>query len=289
MEPHPSTLAKQWGLKNPPDRQSVVRAYRKQAQYLHPDRAGNTSQANERFIQLRQEYQLLLRYSSDPEAFAHRAPPQPDRPPPPRPNPSPSIQVSPKGWSIPAGNITLRRLWPLTKVWEGGKMVVDFSRGYPCACKTGCPYCKGALMRFERVRLEVGVPPLSNPAQKVRLPGMGHRGDVDQGNVIIELVWMGKRGWKWTGQGLTRKLRVCRTAQWGYCRAPSGLWFRIAPAHSDPHWISASGLRASVELVHCRRWAALLQIIPALCWALSQKSSIFTRLSLAWQSLFHTW
>lgn len=294
MERHPGELLALWGLKDPPDRQSVVRAYRKRAQQLHPDRAGNTAAAHASFIQLREQYQLLLRYSSDPGAFSrpssdpdpHSAAPQHSAP---SPDTATSVSQS-RAWIIPPGNITLRRFWPLFKVWSGGTIDLRYSRGYPCSCQEGCQLCHGSLMRFENVLVQAVIPPLNAPSTRVRLLGMGHRGDGGlAGAVILELVWVGRGGWKWNGQALVRRLSVNPRSQWAYCRSPSGEWCRIHPSLPQVVWTSPAGLTAQVQIQKSSFIASLGQSWGGICWAMAQQKPLLSRLKEAKNALFHVW
>lgn len=296
MEDHPLMYLKSWGLKDPPDRLSVIKAYRKRAQKLHPDRAGNTPQANEQFIQLRHQYQLLLKYSSDPGSFTPPSNNQHTSSPPhgPRPSPVAPIYRSPpslsQAWVVPPGNLTLRKSWPLSLAWTGGSLLLGFSRGIPCGCQVGCQNCRGTLMRVEAVSVHVSVPPLPSPQARVRLPGMGHRGDMGLvGTATIELSWTGMRAWRWKQDVLYKTIKVPRRTPWIYCRAPDAQWCRISGETPSYEWVSPAGLRAVVKIKPSLKVMAIPQSYRAIRWALSRNAPLSSRLRMICPAIAQCW
>ena len=293
MEDHPLIYLKSWGLKDPPDRLSVIRAYRKRAQKLHPDRSGNTPQANEQFIQLRHQYQLLLKYSSDPGSFTPPSNNHHTYSTPPSSRPTPVAPIHPslsQAWVVPPGNLTLRKSWPLNLAWSGGSLLLGFSRGIPCGCQVGCQNCRGTLMRVEAVSVQVSVPPLPSPRTRVRLPRMGHRGDMGLvGTATIELSWTGMRAWRWKQDILYTTIRVPRRTPWVYCRAPDAQWYRLSSETPSYEWVSPVGLRAVVKIKPSSRIMALPQSWYAMRWAFSRSAPFPSRVSLSLSAILKCW
>lgn len=293
MEDRPLAYVKAWGLKDPPGRAEVIRAYRRRAQKLHPDRAGNTPQANEQFIQLRQQYLLLLRYASDPGSFAPASTPrsttgQGGATPPPSPPVPPAPE--PQAWIVPPGNLTLRKRWPLRLAWAGGSILMRFSRAVPCGCRVGCRNCLNTLVRMENISVQISVPPLPSPSTRVRLPGLGHKGDLGKvGVAILELAWTGMGGWSARQGALHMTMKVPRNAPWVYCRGPDAHWYRLEGQKSLYRWVSPAGMEAILHIKPGLKVQAVSQCIHALSWALSRPAPLPSRLKLACSALANCW
>ena len=254
MRPHPSAWLRDWGLPDPPDRNAVVLAYRRRAQRLHPDRAGQTPAAHAAFVALREQYGVLLEYSANPSGFSTAQPHAP--PPPPRDEPRPTSppprasshpQPAPVGWKIPAADLTLLLWWPLGSVWSGGATTLKFLRGVPCGCQVGCSRCQGTAVLLERVRVLAQVPPLPSRTHRVRLVGAGHRGDDGRaGDVWLEIAWKRFGGWRWKDGGLFQEVGHLPGAAWLYVSPPGGGVARL-PLREGLSWTSPGGLVARVH------------------------------------------
>jgi hypothetical protein len=283
MAEHPTHWLKAWGLPDPPGREEVVRAYRRRAQRLHPDRAGQTPAAHAAFVELQAQYGVLLQYSARPWAFERvaTAPPPPPRPSSARPSPAPRrLPEAPRaGWRIPPADITLRRSWTLAQGWNGGQVRLTFSRGRPCGCGVGCVRCQGTAVVFERVSVDVTVPPLPSLHHRVRLLGLGHVGDDHTaGDVWLELAWRAHRGWRWQDNRLVLSASGLSGAAWIYVMPPAGPVARLPRGHGGT-WRSSAGLVAELHQASSRllSWPGLVQVVRAFRWGWSQPGAWWRR------------
>lgn len=291
MRPHPSAWLREWGLPDPPDRNAVVLAYRRRAQRLHPDRAGNTPQAHAAFVSLQEQYGVLLAYSANPASFsapgAHTssspgASSRPSSPPPPDPVSAPSRG----GWRIPAADLTLLLKWPLGSVWLGGASTLRFLRGVPCGCQVGCARCHGTAVVLENVRVQVQVPPLPSRSHRVRLVGIGHRGDDGRaGDVWLEIAWKRLGRWMWREGYLYQEVPHLPDARWLYVSPPGGGVARI-PLRGPLMWTSPGGLvaRALPHPVPKWSWGHCCQAGYAFRWGWNHADRWWRRPLAAFQA-----
>ena len=277
MSLRPVDVLQAWGLSDPPERGAVVLAYRRRAQRLHPDRAGNTPEANIAFMTLQEEYRLLLDYSSAPHTFGTQDNKSSEPAGPDKASPRSPIEKSAAlhgAWRIPAANLTLRLILPLRVLWSGGEATVRYLRGVPCGCAAGCHVCHGTAVLLERIRLKLFCPPLPSPDHRVRLAGMGHKGDDGtSGDVFVEVYWRSWRGWSWQENRLVTVVFHPRGAPWLYVRSPAGGVARL-PANGVLSWTSSSGMVARLfpVVVSCWSWAFLVQAFLACLWSYSRTS-----------------
>lgn len=227
------------------DEKAIRRAYRRQAQRWHPDRNGGTPEANERFIRIRQAYEVLSSPALRRKYDAQLASVGPSRPAPP---PSP-IQTRPyrKGDSL-----HLFVSVPLRLLVVGGYAGVRGRVGVRCPrCRTGCRYCRGSGQILVQRQWRVWVPAGHSPEQWLRFSNAGHTGPYfsHPGDVFIKLAPKGKNGWEWNSERARLERRVKVPAwfmrQGGLLEfmAPHGRegYTSIPPSLEDSQWVFVRG------------------------------------------------
>lgn len=195
---------------------------------------------------------MLLAYSANPSSFGPASSGASGPRPPPPGSPAATFR---RGWRIPAADLTLLLRWPLGLVWSGGTSSLKFLRGVPCGCQVGCARCHGTAVVLETVRVQVQVPPLPSRSHRVRLVGVGHRGDDGHaGDVWLEIAWKRFGSWKFQDGGLYQEVPHLPDARWLYVTAPGGGVARV-PLRGALIWTSPGGLVARILPRPVARWS----------------------------------
>lgn len=192
-------LFKKWGISVSSTDDEVRHVYRLYVQKMHPDRVGNSKENQDAFCRLQDEY-TLLKTSAKRQAYWNEL--QAARQPPPqeyKDEANDKVKIMTAGGVVPPSPLHIAVPIPLTLASTGGKMQVIVKYTKPCSCgrKRSCKMCKGTgqVWGDKKIRLfvEAGTP----DGAVIVLPGEGHQGTFETGDLHVELEWANPFGWTW--------------------------------------------------------------------------------------------
>lgn len=191
-----------WGLKETATEAEIKIAYKKRVQRMHPDRMGNSPQVLAAFMQLQEDYMVLKDPLKREEILRLRRMASPHRPTP--------VLRPVFDELVPHSDLQVNAFIPLGTIWSGGVHEMSIEVGRPCGCQRDrtCPRCKGTGQVFVSRLVRIKVPAGTLPDQVLVVPGQGHQGSFEKGNLIVTAKWINTHHWQWKEEALHTTLVV---------------------------------------------------------------------------------
>lgn len=219
-------LFEKWGLSKDASDIDVKKAFRRRVQKMHPDRIGNTAQAQEDFCVLQDEYEILKDTKSREQYIASFKDIPPEQ--------TQDIiladtEINPfEGMFVPSSDVSIKIPVSLSVIWSGGEMEFVAPVAHPCACLRHplCLICHGTGQYFTQEKIQMDIPAgLSNNAPLVA-PMKGHEGTHSVGDVVVHVHWVSSHSWHQDGCDLYCEMLLAkssfRNGQKIYVALPSG-------------------------------------------------------------------